>query len=97
MTNHAIKRAFERYGLVLDYGRLAEICAKIKNGEALLAGRFEDGRERWVVEFAGVTLKAIYRPKHDVIVTFEAPGRWRPRSQRQGWRRHRKRRNRLRS
>ena len=95
MTNHAIKRAFERYGLTLDDDHLEAIRAKIENGEATLAGRIEDGRERWIVPYAGVLLKTIYHSRDRVILTFELSGRWQPPKNRKGWRRKRKRRNRL--
>lgn len=65
---HALRRAFERYGLILTYGELRDLKRIVAGGRA------RHVRDNvWRVEWRGLLLRLVYSPETDAIVTFLPP------------------------
>lgn len=66
---HAKKRAWRRYGLVLNRNDLREIVQKIQAGRGTCLGRTSLARSKWQVEHQGRTLVVVYDKKRHVVIT----------------------------
>lgn len=66
---HLIRRAKERFGLVLSNDDLIRIKRQISAKSATLL-RASSTQEIWLVHFGGVYMRAAYDPLHNQMTTF---------------------------
>ena len=76
MTAHAIERARERFGMELGEDGLHAIRRLIVSGKSLLSGKRDGDREFHLVDYGGATMRVLWLPAHQAIITVTA-ARWR--------------------
>jgi hypothetical protein len=69
INQHAIDRAWERYGLRLARSDLQQIGVLIRGSKTVMTRRQRDGREVHAVQYLGVATIVLWDPRHG-IVTF---------------------------
>lgn len=69
MTNHAIDRLEERYGLTASGAELNRMARKIRNGNSLLVGKNKNGTETHMIVWEGKELRIVWAPDSQRIVT----------------------------
>jgi hypothetical protein len=69
MLLHAKKRAFQRYGLILEDGDLQKIENKIRKGNAELQYKQSNAISVWKVDYRGREIVAVYNKKQKALST----------------------------
>lgn len=59
---HTARRAASRYGVTLSLGDYERLVKQIQSSEALFVARQSSSRSIFLVEHAGVWMKAVYQP-----------------------------------
>lgn len=67
---HAKKRAFERYGLMLNRADLMELVNKIHNNSATLLEKQSHRVRVFLVECKGIKVPVVYDNQRKTIVSF---------------------------
>lgn len=68
---HAVRRAAERYGVTLTKGDIEALAWRIRRGRGVtFLGSQSSTRSVWLVEHAGLQMKAIYQKRLGAILTF---------------------------
>lgn len=70
VRNHAIQRAWERYGVRLDRKNIKELNGEIRSGVAVELYRKGDTGVVYEVTFQERTMLALFDTDRDTIVTF---------------------------
>lgn len=71
MTHHAAQRAWQRYGIQLSQDDCSDIARCIRDGLSVLERRQDrfDDREIHYIRYANMTMRVVYAPANDAIVT----------------------------
>lgn len=67
---HAKRRAFERYGLILNRRALWEIGERVRRGDVVKSWRQSCTRQKVVMEVGGVAVLLVYDKPRRQVITF---------------------------
>ena len=70
LHKHATRRAYQRYGLVLEYKHICWLCHQAKNGVAEFVESNNQGRSVFKIEFIYRTVYYVFDHSLFAVVTF---------------------------
>lgn len=73
MTQHAIDRALERYGLELDEQNLKRIVQRLNRGDGLMIQACDDGSTVWGLKHGDTWLRVVLNAAKTLVITFLPP------------------------